>query len=149
MEHLLDIGEEVSLSSPLTTSEDAALAIQRSLAFWREPKELLLTLATCCVASLTQGWFNIYSADGIRANCRPGWDQVANGNLGKSLLAFNVGFFSALTLVGWPKEFGLTDVNNPNSSDGWKFAAIQAMPWFSAAFLGSYLSDPLSEYIGR
>lgn len=64
-------------------------------------------------------------------------------------LEFKIGSFPLLTLAGWPHDFGLTDVNNPNSPDGWKFAAIQGMPWFSAAFLGSYLSDPLSEYIGR
>ncbi|KAF2405347.1 hypothetical protein EJ06DRAFT_552751 [Trichodelitschia bisporula] len=49
----------------LTDAEKRALRIQRSKAFWREPKDLIVTLIGCCMASMTQGW-----------------DQVANGNLG-------------------------------------------------------------------
>lgn len=45
--------------------EWTALKNQESRKFWLEPKGLLVTLFTCCMASLTQGW-----------------NQVANGNLG-------------------------------------------------------------------
>ncbi|KAL9609064.1 MAG: hypothetical protein Q9167_006143 [Letrouitia subvulpina] len=98
-EHLLDIGQQID---GLTEGEKMSLDIQRSKAFWRESKDLLLTLTVCCLASMVHGW-----------------DQVSNGNL------------------GWPGEFGI------KKTDNWKFAAVQAIPWFSASFLGSYLSDPL------
>ncbi|KAL9595177.1 MAG: hypothetical protein Q9219_006600 [cf. Caloplaca sp. 3 TL-2023] len=104
MEHSLDLDRETPL---LTEAEKRSLRIQRSSAFWQEPKDFQLTLAVCCIASAVQGW-----------------DQVANGNL------------------GWPGELHCVD-------DTTIFALVQAVPWFSAAILGSYLSDPLSEYIGR
>lgn len=112
-EHLLDIGQQVD---GLTEGEKMALNVQRSKAFWRESKDLLLTLAVCCLASMIQGW-----------------DQVANGNL------------------GWTDEFGieLDPRDYSKRADTWKFAIVQAVPWFSASFLGSYLSDPLSEFTGR
>ena len=62
IEHALDLGMETPL---LTNSERESLKIQRSPAFWREPKDLLITLAVCCMAALVMGW-----------------DQVANGNSG-------------------------------------------------------------------
>ena len=111
--HMLDVGREVAI--PLTPAEQRSLEIQRSSAFWEEPKELLLTLFACSLASLTQGW-----------------DQVVTGNL------------------GWPEEFGVqTNVDDPARRDLWIFGAIQSIMWFSAAILGSYLSDPISEHIGR
>ena len=111
--HLLDMGRKTTI--PLTQSEEDALRIQRSSKFWHEPKELLLTLFACSLASLTQGW-----------------DQAATGNL------------------LWPKEFGLNPYSRDSpAKDVWIFGFIQAIPWFSAAILGSYLSDPISEYIGR
>ena len=61
--HLLETGKKVHLN--LTQAEKASLDIQRSSAFWKEPKELIMTLCACSLASLTQGW-----------------DQAANGNLG-------------------------------------------------------------------
>lgn len=98
----------------LTSAEKWSLDIQRSGAFWREPKDLMVTLAACCVGSMVQGW-----------------DQAANGNL------------------GWPGEFRV-DSGDPNTrGDTWKFAIVQAAPWFSASILGSCLSDPLSERTGR
>ena len=113
MGHLLDVGREVAI--PLTPAEKHSLEIQRSSAFWKEPKELLLTLFACSLASLTQGW-----------------DQAATGNL------------------GWPTDFGLNvDINHPAGRDIWIFGGIQSIMWFSAAILGSYLSDPISEHIGR
>ena len=103
------------MTIPLTPGEKTSLKIQRSSAFWKEPKELLLTLFACSLASLTQGW-----------------DQAANGNL------------------GWPSDFGLNvDINHPNRRDTWIFGGINSIMWFSAAILGSYLSDPISEHIGR
>ena len=113
MGHLLDVGREVAI--PLTLGERESLDIQRSSAFWKEPKDLLLTLFACSLAGWTQGW-----------------DQAANGNL------------------GWPPEFGLhLDNNHPAGRDVWIFGGIQSIMWFSAAVLGSYLSDPISEHIGR
>ena len=113
MGHLLDVGKEVAI--PLTPAEINSLEIQRSSAFWKEPKELLLTLSACSLASLTQGW-----------------DQAATGNL------------------GWPADFGLKlDIHHPAGRDMWIFGGIQSIMWFSAAILGSYLSDPISEHIGR
>ena len=113
MGHQLDLGREVAI--PLTRGEKQSLEIQRSSAFWKEPKDLLLTLFACSLAGLTQGW-----------------DQAANGNL------------------GWPTEFGLNlDASHPADRDIWIFGGIQSIMWFSAAVLGSYLSDPISEYIGR
>lgn len=112
-EHLLAIGQQVD---GLTEGEKISLDIQRSKAFWREPKDLLLTLAVCCLASMIQGW-----------------DQVANGNL------------------GWTDAFGIEvdPRNSKRKGDIRKFAAVQAVPWFSASLLGSFLSDPLSEFTGR
>lgn len=50
--------------------------------------------------------------------------------------------------LGWPSEFGLnSDINNP--ADTWIFAAIQAVPWFTAAILGLIVLDPASECFGR
>ena len=110
---MLDLGREVAI--PLTLGEKQSLDIQRSSAFWKEPKDLLLTLFACSLAGLTQGW-----------------DQAANGNL------------------GWPKEFGLNpDFKHPAGRDVWIFGGVQSIMWFSAAVLGSYLSDPISEHIGR
>lgn len=105
-EHSLLIGEPVD---GLTLAEEKAYDIQRSGAFWNEPKDLLLTLAACCVASMVQGWV-----------------QVANGN------------------TEMTKAFGI-EVD----AHIWKFAIVQAIPWFSASILGSCLSDPLSEFTGR
>lgn len=112
-DHALTIGQQVD---GLTKAEKDSLDIQRSNAFWREPKDLLFTLAACCLASMVQGW-----------------DQVANGNL------------------GWTDAFGIqADPRDPAKRAGtWKFAIVQAVPWFSASILGSYLSDPLSEFTGR
>lgn len=101
-QHLIDIGQHVE---SLTEAEKKAIDVQRSNAFWDEPKDVQLTLMACCLASTVQGW-----------------DQVANGNL------------------GWNDEFGVSTL---------KFAAVQAIPWFSASILGSFLSDPLSEFTGR
>ena len=113
MGHLLDLGRAVAI--PLTPGEKQSLEIQRSSAFWKEPKDLLLTLFACSLAGLTQGW-----------------DQAANGNL------------------GWPADFKLNpDFKHPAGRDVWIFGGIQSIMWFSAAILGSYLSDPISEYIGR
>ena len=113
MGHLLDLGRAVAI--PLTPGEKQSLEIQRSSAFWKEPKDLLLTLFACSLAGLTQGW-----------------DQAANGNL------------------GWPADFNLNpDFKHPAGRDVWIFGGIQSIMWFSAAILGSYLSDPISEYIGR
>ncbi|KAL8730065.1 MAG: hypothetical protein Q9181_004796 [Wetmoreana brouardii] len=61
--HMLDEGRPVNIH--LTRAEKKALEIQRSSAFWNEPKDLLLTLFAASLASLTQGW-----------------DQAATGNLG-------------------------------------------------------------------
>ena len=97
----------------MTPAEKICVDNHRSLAFWREPKDLLMTLLVCCLASMVQGW-----------------DGVANGNL------------------GWPDEFKIYPTPN-NKFDTAKFAVVQAAPWLSASFLGSFLSDPLSEYTGR
>lgn len=112
-QHLIDIGQHVD---GLTEAEKRAIDIQRSNAFWDEPKDVLLTLASCCLAGMVQGW-----------------DQVANGNL------------------GWTKEFQIqVDLRDKSKSrNTWIFAGVQAIPWFSASILGSFLSDPLSEFTGR
>ena len=69
---------------------------------------------------------------GASADDLLGWDQAANGNL------------------GWPSDFGLSIYSDqPVTHDVWIFGAIQGIMWFSAAVLGSYLSDPISEHIGR
>ena len=112
-DHLFAIGEKVE---GLTPAEEISIKIQQSKAFWREPKELLLTLAACCLAGMVQGW-----------------GQVANGNL------------------GWTKEFEVkVDPRYPYDIRAVRtFALVQAIPWLSAAILGSFLSDPLSEFTGR
>ncbi|KAL8869867.1 MAG: hypothetical protein Q9174_003946 [Haloplaca sp. 1 TL-2023] len=118
-EHSIAIGLPVE---GLTEAERIEMEIQRSSAFWREPKDLVITLVICGIAAMAQGW-----------------DQVANGNL------------------GWTDTFQLqidprTEPQYRGSSHEWdthKFAAVQAVPWFSAAILGPYLSDPLSEFTGR
>ncbi|KAH8587427.1 major facilitator superfamily domain-containing protein [Bisporella sp. PMI_857] len=105
-----------SASELLGRREKEAIRIQRSLAFWDEPKDLLVTLVACCMASLTQGW-----------------DQVANGNL------------------GWPQDFGLSIESGGTGKDIWKFGAINAITWFSAAVLGPFFVDPVchSRLFGR
>ncbi|KAE9378467.1 MFS general substrate transporter [Stipitochalara longipes BDJ] len=105
-----------SASELLGIREKKAIKIQRSLAFWNEPKDLLVTLVACCMASLTQGW-----------------DQVANGNL------------------GWPQAFGLSLESGGTGKDIWRFGAINAITWFSAAVLGPFLVDPVchSKLFGR
>ncbi|KAF4628579.1 hypothetical protein G7Y89_g9571 [Cudoniella acicularis] len=102
-----------SASAILKEPEWKAIKIQQSLAFWREPKDLLVA---CCVASLTQGW-----------------DQVANGNL------------------GWPGTFGLVISPDGTGNDIWRFGAVNAITWFSAALLGPCLVDPIchSKFFGR
>lgn len=52
VEHSLDVGADTDI---LTEPERQGLEIQRSSAFWREPKDLLLTLQACCLASMVQG----------------------------------------------------------------------------------------------
>jgi hypothetical protein len=62
-EHLLNLGQYQSL--PDGAPERAFLDQQKSLRLWKDPKDQILTLMVCCLASLTQGW-----------------QQVSNGNLG-------------------------------------------------------------------
>jgi len=67
------------------------------------------------------------------ASMTQGWNQVANGNL------------------GWPKEFGLQVNATGGGADIWKFGAVNAVLWFSAAVLGPCLLDPIcnSSFFGR
>jgi hypothetical protein len=62
-EHQLNLGQYHSL--PDGAPERDVLDQQKSLKLWKDPKDQVLTLIVCCLASLTQGW-----------------QQVANGNLG-------------------------------------------------------------------
>ena len=63
-EHLLNIGMYEGIINK-GSAEERAITQQRSLKIYHDPKEMILTLIGCCLASLTQGW-----------------DQMANGNLG-------------------------------------------------------------------
>jgi hypothetical protein len=67
------------------------------------------------------------------ASMTQGWNQVANGNL------------------GWPKEFGLQVNATGGGADIWKFGAVNAVLWLSAAVLGPCLLDPIchSSFFGR
>jgi hypothetical protein len=127
MEHQLDIGD-VSI---LKDMEKHGMEIQRSRAFWREPKDLLLTLGVCCLASLTQGkkvsfltsillpiWSCIRNSRVQATDIFSGWDQVATGNL------------------RWPEDFGLEVNIDLHSKDAWIFGAVNAITWFSAAIIG-------------
>ena len=53
--------------------------------------------------------------------------------------------------LGWIDTLGIqVDPRDPSHNGGTLiFAAVQSVPWFTAAILGSYLSDPLSEFSGR
>ena len=51
-DHAISIGQHVE---GLTPGEETAFDIQRSSKFWKEPKELLLTILACCLASMVQG----------------------------------------------------------------------------------------------
>jgi hypothetical protein len=62
-EHQLNMGQYHNL--PDGAPERAFLDQQKSLKLWKDPKDQVLTLMVCCLASLTQGW-----------------QQVSNGNLG-------------------------------------------------------------------
>jgi hypothetical protein len=62
-EHLLNIGKYERIIKK-GSAEERAITQQRSLNIYRDPKDMVLTLIGCCLASLTQGW-----------------DQMANGNL--------------------------------------------------------------------
>jgi hypothetical protein len=63
-EHLLNIGMYERIIKK-DSAEERAITQQRSLKIHHDPKEMVLTLIGCCLASLTQGW-----------------DQMATGNLG-------------------------------------------------------------------
>jgi len=67
------------------------------------------------------------------ASLTQGWNQVANGNL------------------GWPKDFGLDVTDTGTGVDIWKFGAVNAVLWLSAAVLGPCLLDPIchSSFFGR
>jgi hypothetical protein len=62
-EHQLNLGQYHSLQEG--APERTYLDQQQSLKLWKDPKDQILTLIVCCLASLTQGW-----------------QQVSNGNLG-------------------------------------------------------------------
>jgi hypothetical protein len=64
--HILDAGN-LSRATTLTNPEKSSILRQRSLKFWHDPKDVILTI--CCVAT---------------ASYTQGWDQTANGNLGRS-----------------------------------------------------------------
>jgi hypothetical protein len=53
-EHLLNLGQYDTL--PDDALERAFLDQQKSLKLWKVPKDQILTLVLCCLASLTQGW---------------------------------------------------------------------------------------------
>jgi hypothetical protein len=44
-----------SVTSFLQPHDWKAIEVQQSKKFWNEPKDLIITLVTCCVASMTQG----------------------------------------------------------------------------------------------
>ncbi|KAF4633316.1 hypothetical protein G7Y89_g4802 [Cudoniella acicularis] len=105
--------ENLSLSEQdnfLSLKEWRSLEIQYSNAFWKEPKDLLVTLVGCWMASFTQGWV-----------------QVANGNL------------------GWPRDFQVDINKSGTGKDVWTFGLVNAVPWFSAAFLGTILINRICE----
>ncbi|KAI9765994.1 MAG: hypothetical protein M1840_007001 [Geoglossum simile] len=83
----------------------------------RLPRDFHIVLATCCFAAVAQGW-----------------DQ-------SSINGAN---------IGWYKEFGLkVDLANPqaHAHDIWIFGIVNASAYLSAAIAGSWISDPLTEFI--
>ncbi|KAF2103799.1 MFS general substrate transporter [Rhizodiscina lignyota] len=104
----------------LTKLERISLEKDRTMGFWGQMKsltrEFIQILTTCCIAAIVQGWDQ---------------SSINGANL------------------GWPKEFGLkTTLTNANASnrDVWIFGIVNAASYFSAALIGSQLSDPLNEY---
>ncbi|KAF2002631.1 MFS general substrate transporter [Amniculicola lignicola CBS 123094] len=115
-----DISRLAETGKCLGKREYKAYRTQKDAKFWHEPKDLLVTLLACCLASFTQGW-----------------DQVANGNL------------------GWPGAFHL-NINSVGSGgklggtgDFWIVGGVNCITWFSAAFLGPFFVDPLSQWTDK
>ncbi|KJX99173.1 MFS sugar transporter like protein [Zymoseptoria brevis] len=61
-----------------------------------------------------------------------GWNQTASNGANLS----------------WPEQLniGPLDGCNPKGGAAWIFAIVNAAPYFSASFIGCWLSDPISEY---
>lgn len=107
----------------ITRLEILALEKERDLTMWGQVKDLtresIQILTTCCTAAIVQGWDQ---------------SSINGANL------------------SWPRELGLPvdlthpDSNPSNSHDVWIFGIVNAASYFSAAIIGSQLSDPLNEY---
>ncbi|KAF2141058.1 uncharacterized protein K452DRAFT_272874 [Aplosporella prunicola CBS 121167] len=86
---------------------------------FKQPFALWLTIACTSIAAALQGW-----------------DQTGSN-------AANLKF---------PPALGL-HINNDDTSKNWRdiwiFGLVNAAPYFSSAFLGCWLSDPLNNYVGR
>ncbi|KAI9765689.1 MAG: hypothetical protein M1840_007247 [Geoglossum simile] len=126
------LSESISDRELLWPRERAAFKIQQSRAFWREPKDLLVTLVR--PQNIPQKKPNVIldsRQNRPEANIAVGWDQVANGNL------------------GWPLALGLQVNPDGTGPDVWTFGAANAVTWFSAAVFGLFLVDLISIRIGR
>jgi hypothetical protein len=55
-EDLLDLDVDLNEVEDLSPIERRAIERRRTLPFWKEPKDLLVILITCCLGALTQGW---------------------------------------------------------------------------------------------
>lgn len=106
----------------LSEPQRKALDREKTSTIWQESRELKTILLTCFVASIVQGW-----AQGVLVG--------ANNS--------------------WPDEFklntGLTTESRKHqparTGDVWRFAATNAILYFSASTLGAFLCDPLTELV--
>lgn len=96
-----------------------ALDREKTSTIWEESRELKTILLTCFVASIVQGW-----AQGVLVGANDHWPDD-----------FNL-------------DTGLTEKSGPvNIGDVWRFAATNAILYFSASTLGAFLCDPLTELV--
>ena len=118
--HLARDEEGFLAEEDLSGPEKKALKNEKVSKIWQESKELRVILLTCFVASIVQGW-----AQGA----------IVGAN------------------QSWPDELGLrTGLTRPtkgprNTGDIWRFAATNAIVYFSASTLGAFLCDPLTELV--
>ncbi|KAG8533920.1 uncharacterized protein KY384_001661 [Bacidia gigantensis] len=104
----------------LNEVELRALEKEKTTRFWEESKELKLILLTCFVGSVVQGW-----AQGAIVGPNQKWPSDFHLKIG------NISDDPAETLR--------------KTGDIWRFAATNAIVYFSASSLGAFLCDPMTE----
>ncbi|KAK2756767.1 hypothetical protein FQN54_005213 [Arachnomyces sp. PD_36] len=105
--------------SGLTDEEKETLRSEGKASFWAQPKQLKIAILTCCLGAVIQGW-NQTGSNG--ANMK------------------------------WPGSFTpplSVERNDDNTTDKdvWTFSIVNAVTYFTAALVGTWISDPLQELL--